>query len=199
MRVIVIDLDETLVHTSHNKKNDRFQKFTFGGQQDSDRQYIAIRKGANDLFQTLNDRKWTVVLWTAGLRPYAEGIYKALKAKCSAMGEPVLWTRDRCTFLDGVYVKDLRTLVEKKLAPSVERVVLLDNSAFSALFQLSQWLPIRGYRGKVEEKPQLGAICKLIDRVTPDDDGKANLMTLISEVEGMKEYVLQCLERVTTK
>ena len=102
---MVLDLDETLIYFDLEKES------------------LALRPYVRNFLRNVC-RVWEVVIFTAGLKDYADGILTELDPQSKYFTRR--FYRDDCVLIDGFYCKDLR-----KLSAQVDlaRVVIVDNVA----------------------------------------------------------------------
>jgi CTD small phosphatase-like protein 2 len=85
------------------------------------------------------------VVWTASQANYANAAIDFLDPDCQFVSHRL--HRDHCTFSHGVHLKDLR-----RLNRSLEQMVIVDNSVFSFLLQLSNGVPVLPYYEGSDDK-----------------------------------------------
>eukprot|EP01064_Diplonema_japonicum_P012843 TRINITY_DN201_c0_g1_i1.p1 TRINITY_DN201_c0_g1~~TRINITY_DN201_c0_g1_i1.p1 ORF type:complete len:255 (+),score=19.26 TRINITY_DN201_c0_g1_i1:73-837(+) len=140
---LVLDLDETLVHSSFEPVACDMQiPLTMDGQ--SYTAYVAKRPGV-DAFLAKAAELFDIVIWTASLRLYAEPLIRQLvrSARCGPI--PSLF-RDSCTLHKGGYVKDLTSL-----GTHLDDICILDNSPSVAVFQPQNLIPISSWYDDVTD------------------------------------------------
>ncbi len=124
-KLLVLDIDETLIHSSesHLGRDPDFTLFDY---------HIYKRPGVDRFIQTCFD--WFEVgFWTSATPEYAEAVLKELNG--SAKDRAFLWTRERCTYRTDLetrhqyVVKDIRKLVRKGYDPA--RIIFVDDRADS--------------------------------------------------------------------
>lgn len=85
------------------------------------------------------------MVWTASQANYANAAIDFLDPDCQLVSHRL--HRDHCTFSHGVHLKDLR-----RLNRSLEQMVIVDNSVFSFLLQLSNGVPVLPYYEGSDDK-----------------------------------------------
>jgi len=141
-KLLVIDLDETLVHTmTHGlHRNCEIVEVQRPDSTMASFYYVAKRPFCVDFLSTV--MQWyDLAIFTASLSEYADPIIDLLEHD---VGKPVFQRRlyrDSCTasYMGG-YIKDLTVLNE-----DLGRVILLDNSPLSYSYQLGNGLAIEGW------------------------------------------------------
>jgi RNA polymerase II subunit A small phosphatase-like protein len=152
--ILVLDLDETLVHSEI-------------GPDSSVR--VAFRPHVAPFLRSVTHSFGEVVAFTAGAESYADGVFDTLsemsfgsvqEAKKQGLFKRRLF-RDSCTTVRGpgtlVTIKDLR-LVSKDMA----RVVLLDNTPSTYTMQPENGIPIASFWGGDDDDALLEMVPKLL-------------------------------------
>lgn len=116
---LVLDLDETLVHSEMTPITNPDHIFKIRLNHDLYNIYVAYRPGLLAFLQTVCSA-FEVVIFTASMRAYAEQVLKALDPQYRLRYK---FYRESCVEVKGNYVKDLR-LLGRDLA----QVVIIDNS-----------------------------------------------------------------------
>ena len=141
-KTLVIDLDETLVHSDFNffYNPDVILKV---GIDDNDPNtkcdvYVAIRPGVKEFLYQLSSY-YEIMFFTASCESYAKPLMNYIDEKKVVSHK---FFRKNCTEQEGVYIKDL-----SKLEKDLRNVVLLDNNIYSYAFQRENGIPIRSWYG----------------------------------------------------
>lgn len=121
--VILLDLDNTLVHTTLDAYHPDFESIPHPTL------YIHVRPYVREFLSYLiqNDHLFEFGFWTCGIPEYAHHVVRGLLSLVNASdwNVRILLTRDDAIFIHGSYVKDL-SLVKKRYG--VHDVLLLDDS-----------------------------------------------------------------------
>ena len=134
--MLVLDLDETLVHASLEQvPHDTAFVVEIGNQKIS--VFLRIRPYCVEFLRRMG-QLFEVVLFTASLAPYAEQVIDLLDPLGVHIHHRLF--RDHCTLVDGNYVKDLALL-----GRSMERICIVDNSPAAYAFHPRNALPIRSW------------------------------------------------------
>ncbi|KAE8734295.1 putative C-terminal domain small phosphatase [Hibiscus syriacus] len=145
LKTIVLDLDETLVHSRPDpppKTYDFVIKPSIYGLEMSF--YVSKRPGVNEFLEAIS-KKYEVVVFTAGLEPYASSLLDVLDPK--GLLSHHLY-RDSCKQIcKGRYVKDLSTL-----GIDLEKVVIVDDNPKSYSLQPANGIPIKRFEGDMEDR-----------------------------------------------
>ena len=152
-KTLILDLDETLVHSSFIpfEKNDVIIKVEFESVIYDI--YVLIRPGAVEFIKKVA-KLFEVIIFTASISKYALplldiiDINKNIKYKL---------TREHCTFLNGIYVKEL-----KKLNRDLNDLIILDNSPMAFSFDNDNGLPIKAWYEDKADK-ELNKIFKILE------------------------------------
>jgi RNA polymerase II subunit A small phosphatase-like protein len=135
-KTLVLDLDETLVHSSFEPSPVidivlpiKLQNFVY--------KINVIKRPGTEEFLAKMGEIYEVVIFTASLSEYAEPLVKLLDE--TGIVAHMLY-REHCTSTNGIYVKDL-----SKLGRDLKHVILVDNSPNSFLFQPQNAFHIRNF------------------------------------------------------
>lgn len=131
-KLLVLDLDETLVHSSFNKVDnadiviplsieDPVSKATISHQV-----YVYKRPYVDEFLETMS-KYYELAIFTASLQVYCDAVMEKLDPKGLCVHRLY---RDSCIQSNGVFVKDMSIL-----GRPVESVIILDNCAASYMFQ----------------------------------------------------------------
>lgn len=131
--LLVLDLDETLVHASVKKVP---CDLTFDVPIESQRVpvFVSFRPYLGQFLRFVGER-FEVAVFTASIAAYADAVLDYIDPE-------QLWVhhrlyREHCTEVDGLYIKDLSLL-----GRPLERTVIIDNSPTAYSFQPQNALPI---------------------------------------------------------
>lgn len=137
-KTLVLDLDETLVHSSFNPlpSHDFFIPVDLDGQI---KDVFVQKRPWLDQFLNRVCQKFEVVVFTASVSKYADPLLDQLESAKS-----VRWRlfRDACNTRNGNYVKDL-----SRLGRDLARTIIVDNSPSSYALQPGNAVPITGFLG----------------------------------------------------
>jgi len=117
---LVLDLDETLIHTEVSRIDDADFSFALYGGDQPQILNVRVRPHAVTFLRAVARLNFEVVVFTASERPYAEAVLRHLDPGGDLV-EHVL-CREDCTFIDGEFTKDLGGL-----SRDLGRTVLVDN------------------------------------------------------------------------
>lgn len=136
-KTLVLDLDETLVHSSLD--GDCTPDFTFTVDVGTIAHVVAVRKRPHlQIFLEHMASRYEVVVFTASQQVYAEQLLDLLDPEKKLIKHRIY--RDSCVFWEGNYLKDL-TYLGRDLA----HTLIVDNSPQAFGFQLDNGIPIESW------------------------------------------------------
>ena len=164
--VLVLDLDETLVHSRMDVLVHADADAGAGKPHPADGgMVVTVRPHAVEFLRRVASMFDRLVVFTAGTRPYAEPIIDALEASSGVRIAQRLY-RDDCTPIirpaEGVlvgYAKDLR-----RVWPDMSRVLLLDNTPSAYSLQPRCGVPIESFFGDPADRALLDVLPVLASR-----------------------------------
>jgi RNA polymerase II subunit A small phosphatase-like protein len=116
---VVLDLDETLVHSTFMPHPRHEFSISFGTEENAATAFVLVRPGAKQLVRELGPL-FELVVFTAGLQQYADPVVNMIDPDHHVKFRLF---RPQCTEFGGAYVKDLGRLNRK-----LERTIIIDNS-----------------------------------------------------------------------
>ena len=146
-KTIVFDLDETLVHCCESPTQsppDVILPITFPTGEVVNAG-LNIRPYAKECLAEAN-RLFEVIIFTASHRCYADVVLDYLDPGGELIHHRLY--RDNCVVVEGMFIKDLRILANRKL----QEVVIVDNSAYSFGYQLDNGIPIISWQDDPYDK-----------------------------------------------
>lgn len=164
-KTLILDLDETLVHSSPTPfpKNDLVLEVDFDGILYNI--YVLIRPGAEAFIKRMS-KLFEVVIFTASISRYASPLLDILDKDKNIQYRLY---REHCTFLNGIYIKEL-----KRLNRELKDVIIVDNSPLAFAFDTENGLPINSwYEDKSDDE---------LERIS-------RLLEFLSSVEDVREYI----------
>lgn len=133
---LVLDLDETLVHSSFTPFADA--DFVLPLQMGTDTHMVFVRKRPRvDAFLAAVSRWYEVIVFTASLALYANPVVDELDNGRTVHGRLY---REHCVLVGSHFVKDLA-----RLGRPLSRVLILDNSPLCYVLQPENAVPISGF------------------------------------------------------
>ena len=133
-KTLVLDLDETLVHSSMTpfpKKNNIILRLNINGKEHI---IYVIKRPYVDEFLTEMSLYYEIIVFTASLSVYAEQIISIIDK--NKIIKSIL-NRDSCTFSKGLFLKDLKILNK-----DLKNVIIVDNNPVSYAFNKENGIPI---------------------------------------------------------
>ncbi|EAY10680.1 NLI interacting factor-like phosphatase family protein [Trichomonas vaginalis G3] len=123
---LVLDLDETLVHSSFLAIPHADYRFDIGIDQSPVGVFVCVRPGAEKFLKELGSL-YEIIIFTASCQVYADPVKYRLY-------------RESCTKFNGSFVKDL-----SKMNRPLEKIIIIDNSSVSYLLQPYNAIPISSW------------------------------------------------------
>jgi CTD small phosphatase-like protein 2 len=136
-RSLVLDLDETLIHTEVEPIKDADFTFCLSSNEGTQKMYVRIRPHAKHFLAEVS-KHFEVIVFTASERAYAEHVLKNLDPT-GCLVEHVL-CREDCTYIEGEFIKDLGALKR-----DLTDVVLIDNRPEMYCYHADNGVPISSW------------------------------------------------------
>lgn len=140
---LVLDLDETLVHSSFIADEAVTFKFVLSLDDQSCEIFVAVRPGVEELLSKLADL-YELVVFTASNQFYADHVLDKIDPDHKIQFRLY---RESCTEFSGCQVKDL-----SKLGRSLDRVIIVDNSSVAYLLQPYNAIPVTGWYDNLNDR-----------------------------------------------
>ncbi|KAJ8767452.1 hypothetical protein K2173_017496 [Erythroxylum novogranatense] len=158
---LVLDLDETLVHSSFDICEDG--DFSFQIHSKMQVQTVFVRQRPYlPMFLEAVSSMFDIVIFTAGQSNYAELLLDIIDPNRTLICQRVY--RDSCVFVNGGYLKDL-TILGCDLA----RIMIVDNTPQVFQLQVENGIPIDSWFGDPEDSALLSLLLFLETLVGADD------------------------------
>jgi len=179
MKCLVLDLDETLVHSSFKPVDDCDFIIPVEIENITHKVYVSKRPGV-DAFMKRVGEIYEVVVFTASLAKYADPVLDLLD-----IHKVVDWRlfRESCSPFKGSYVKDMG-----RMGRDLKNIMIIDNSPHSFAFNPESAIPIESWFSDKNdiELTNLLPILEKIASPTVDDCRDALKTEKISGVEALK-------------
>ncbi|KAK9063523.1 hypothetical protein SSX86_017393 [Deinandra increscens subsp. villosa] len=134
---LVLDLDETLVHSTLEPCEDADFTFSVNFNLEDHKVYVRCRPYLKEFMERVAGL-FEIIIFTASQSIYAEQLLNVLDPKRKVFRHRVY--RESCVFLEGNYLKDLSVL-----GRDLARVVMIDNSPQAFGFQVDNGIPIESW------------------------------------------------------
>ncbi|ORZ36625.1 HAD-like domain-containing protein [Catenaria anguillulae PL171] len=159
-KCLVLDLDETLVHSSFKLVPQADYVIPVEIDHQWHNVYVMKRPGLETFMRAIAD-KFEVVVFTASLAKYADPVLDMLD-------------KNKCAPSTGNYVKDL-----SMLGRDLRNVIILDNSPASYLFHRSNAIPITSWFSDPEDRELVELVPFLLELRAVD-----NVMVVLGDEDG---------------
>lgn len=155
---IVLDIDETLIHTKHMTlvPNDKFKKQSdISFKLYNTYYYIFIRPHAIHFLEKVFQSFDHVCIWTAAEKSYARKIISKLMTPEQQKDLLEFWSRKNCVIKDGNYTKPLSKLFKKHSFLNEKNTVLVDNNNLITSMNKGMSINVPDFTGNKNDKTLL--------------------------------------------
>jgi len=167
-KTLVLDLDETLVHSTSTyiEKATLSLKVTINSR--STRLYVLFRPGAKEFLEGMS-KLFELVIFTASQRPYADCVIDRLDPKRLIVHRLY---REHCVQTRRGFIKDLSLL-----GRNLKNVVIVDNSSLAYEWNVENAVPIESWVGSMSDS-SLVKVGRLLEELVWVDDVRKYLCLL---------------------
>ena len=174
-KLVLLDLDETLIHSESDIKDiniyDTILRFKDNSSDLSTGEFyevgIFLRNNAHKFLSTLNNY-FNIGIFTASEKDYADSIIKYLDPNNDII--KFCLYRDNCINVnDLINIKDLRIFKDIK-DDDLKKIVLIDNNIYSFSVQLSNGILINSFYGDKNDNELSNVLGYLLQFILPADD-----------------------------
>ncbi|TNM86568.1 carboxy-terminal domain RNA polymerase II polypeptide A small phosphatase 2 isoform X1 [Takifugu flavidus] len=167
---VVIDLDETLVHSSFKPISNADFIVPVEIEGTTHQVYVLKRPHVDEFLQRMGEL-FECVLFTASLSKYADPVTDLLD-RCGVFRTRLF--RESCVFHQGCYVKDL-----SRLGRDLHKTLILDNSPASYIFHPNNAVPVVSWFDDVDDSELLNLLPLFEDLSRAD-----NVYTRMDQLRG---------------
>jgi len=168
-KVLVLDLDETLVHaTTKPLKNVSYDMIFDVILEGINCRFYVKKRPFLDLFLRQVCDTFDVVIFTASLKSYADRVIDMLDPSHQIK---LRLFRDSCIKNSGFYIKDLRTV-----CPDLSKIVIIDNSPVAYSLNRENAIPITDYFGDNPKDEALLQLLPFLSALRFSSDVRSTLM-----------------------
>ena len=188
-KTLILDLDETLVHSSFTpfEKNDIVLNVDFDGIMYNI--YVLVRPGAKNFIKNIS-KYFEVVTFTASLSNYASPLLDLLDSEHNIKYRLY---REHCTFLNGIYIKDL-----KRLNRNLKDLIIVDNSPLAYAFHSENGLPIKTWYDDPNDI-ELIKISKLLEFLSKAKDVRNYIKKFVKDNDINYDEAMNIIENFEIK
>jgi Dullard-like phosphatase family protein len=185
---LVIDLDETLIHSDFDNEFDEgfHETLQFTHENETIQFNLFIRPGLHEFLRFAKNH-FEVVIFTASRKEYADCILDYLDPEHNIISHRLY--RDDCISIKNkIFIKDLRIFKNRCLS----NMILIDNSFYSFVNQLNNGILITSFYDN-EFDSELVNLRKYLQNVVKSDvDDVREVNEKIFNFEGIWQQILDC-------
>jgi Dullard-like phosphatase family protein len=149
-KCLVLDLDETLIHSQFNRVPHPDLEVPIQFENDIVKPIYVCKRPGVDEFLAFVGQHFEVIIFTASLASYADPVIDFLD-KTKTIRHRLY--RESCVYAEGLYLKDL-----SRLGRPLDQTILVDNAATSYLLQPENGVAIKSWFSDQEDTELLGRL-----------------------------------------
>ena len=157
---LVLDLDETLVHSSFIPIQNPDFKFMLNAVPNPVPVCVLVRPHASEFLEVLGE-KFELVVFTAANQPYADYVIDQIDKQKNVVHRLY---KESCSDLNGATVKDL-SLLNRDL----KKIIIIDNSRISSLLQPYNSIPVNTWTEDKSDSELLQIAAELLPHANDDN------------------------------
>ena len=139
-KILVLDLDSTLVYASQNKLQNEMSYKKFNGL------YIYIRPYVKNFLLTVS-KYYTVFVFTAGIASYASFVVSMLEEHIGMNIITKIYSRNDCYMITPFVIKDLKIITS-----DLKSCILVDDTLSTSYLQPYNHIHIKAWHGDPNDK-----------------------------------------------
>ena len=151
--------------------------------------YVLVRPGVEKFLESISNL-FEIVIFTASLSNYASPLLDILDPENKIKYRLY---RDHCTFINGIYIKDL-----KKLNRNLKDLIIVDNSPLAYAFDMDNGLPIKTWY-EDKDDVELSKIIKILEFLAKTKDVRKYIKKFVKENEIIYEDAINDIKNFENK
>ena len=179
---LVLDLDETLVHSSSEAISDPDNIVYISSSAGTRTLYVKYRPGMLEFLHTVS-KKFELVVYTASTQEYAEQVISKIDPRRKILKHRLF--RQNCVAHSGFYIKNL-----ERLGRDLSQVVIIDDSITAFAYHLNNGIPIRRWIDDPCDK-ELEKASSLLERLLEVPDVRPVLNSLFNLPKLLQDFQSQ--------
>lgn len=166
-KLLVLDLDETLIHTVELRDETAYCERDPDIWIDDTSLASYKRPGVEEFLTWCFENYAAVGLWTAGTRPYA---FEVLPHLCNPNDFAFVWGRERCTWKfdfergESDWIKDIRKL--RRMGYSKQKILCVDDTPEKFKRSYGNYIRVQAFEGDPEDT-ELEQLARYLETLGP--------------------------------
>jgi Dullard-like phosphatase family protein len=144
-KTLILDLDETLIHSNFDKPKNKGIMLEFTHEHVIYSFELFLRPGLEHFLKKMSET-FELILFTASKKEYADRVLEYIDPGKKYI-KHCFYREDCIGIMDKIFIKDLSIFVNKRL----ENIIMLDNSMYSFLNQLTNGVLINSFYDNLED------------------------------------------------